>query len=165
MKPWKIGSLPDPVGVRSGAGANPADVAETELLFSDVSAFQAAASHGYRHDQEIKTVIIPEGVEVIKRSMFYKCSQLTTIKLGTLKAIEDFAFYGCEALKKMNPDRCKVLEVIGTSAFEGCLALTDLVIPDAVIEIEEAAFLGCRAIEMVEFSDNSQSGKFGKSCF
>ena len=146
--------------------ANPADVAETELLFSDVSAFQAAASHGYRHDQEIKTVIIPEGVEVIKRSMFYKCSQLTTISFpGTLKAIEDFAFYGCEALKKMNLDRCKVLEVIGTSAFEGCLALTDLVIPDAVIEIEEAAFLGCQAIEMVEFSDNSQLESLGSHVF
>lgn len=137
-----------------------------ELVFKDAASFQVAASHGYRHDNEIKSVHIPEGVEVIKRSMFYKCSQLESVTFpNTLKAIEDFAFYGCEALKKIDLNRCKMLEVIGTSAFEGCQSLTELIIPDALIEIEEAAFLGCRGLKSVEFYGNSQLEMLGSHVF
>lgn len=141
-------------------------VDKTELLFKDVAAFQAATSHGYRHDNEIKAVYIPEGVEVIKRSMFYKCTQLESVTFpSTLKAIEDFAFYGCEALKTVALNKCKVLEIIGTSAFEGCQSITGLVIPDAVIDIEEAAFLGCQQLEAVEFYGNSQLEVLGSHVF
>ena len=139
---------------------------KTELVFNNVPEFQAAANHGYRHDSEIKSVNIPEGVEVVKRSMFYKCTQLETVTFpSTLKAIEDFAFYGCEALKKIDLSRCKMLEVIGTSAFEGCKSMTGLVIPDAVIAIEEAAFLGCQGIETVEFPGDSQLEILGSHAF
>ncbi|PKM60419.1 MAG: hypothetical protein CVU99_08305 [Firmicutes bacterium HGW-Firmicutes-4] len=152
-----FGNEPDPVDLI---------VEKKELLFKDAAAFQAAASHGYRHDNEITAVYIPEGVEVIKRSMFYKCSRLETVTFpSTLKAIEDFAFYGCEALKKIDLDKCKVLEIIGTSSFEGCQAMTGLVIPDAVIEIEEAAFLGCQGIETVAFDGNSQLEMLGSHVF
>lgn len=137
-----------------------------ELVFKDALEFIAATSHGYRHDNEIKSVIIPDGVEVIKRSMFYKCSQLETVTFpSTLKVIEDFAFYGCDALKTIDLNHCKVLETIGTSAFEGCQTMTKLMIPDAVIEIEEAAFLGCQAIETVEFYGNSQLEILGSHVF
>lgn len=137
-----------------------------ELVFKSAPEFQAAANHGYRHDREIKSVYIPEGVEVIKRSMFYKCAQLETVSFpSTLKAIEDFAFYGCEALKNIDLSNCRMLEVIGTSAFEGCLSMTRLVIPDAVITIEEAAFLGCQGIETVEFTGNSQLEVLGSHVF
>ncbi len=139
---------------------------KTELVFNNASEFQAAANHGYRHDSEIKSVHIPEGVEVVKRSMFYKCTQLEAVIFpSTLKAIEDFAFYGCEALKKIDLNRCKVLEVIGTSAFEGCKSMTGLVIPDAVIAIEEAAFLGCQGIETVGFPGDSQLEILGSHAF
>ncbi|WP_373484062.1 leucine-rich repeat protein [Acetobacterium sp.] len=152
-----FGNEPDPVDLI---------VDKTELLFKDAAAFQAAASHGYRHDNEIKAVYIPEGVEVIKRSMFYKCTQLETATFpSTLKAIEDFAFYGCEALKTIDLDKCKVLEIIGTSAFEGCKSMTGLVIPEAVINIEEAAFLGCQELEAVEFYGNSQLEVLGSHVF
>ena len=137
-----------------------------ELVFKSAPEFQAAANHGYRHDREKKSVSIPEGVEVIKRSMFYKCAQLETVSFpSTLKAIEDFAFYGCEALNNIDLSNCKVLEVIGTSAFEGCLSMTRLVIPDGVIAIEEAAFLGCQGIQTVEFTGNSQLEGLGSHVF
>lgn len=137
-----------------------------ELVFKSAPEFQAAANHGYRHDRQIKSVYIPEGVEVIKRSMFYKCAQLETVSFpSSLKAIEDFAFYGCESLKNIDLSNCTVLEVIGTSAFEGCQAMTALMIPDAVIAIEEAAFLGCQGIETVEFPGNSQLEILGSHAF
>lgn len=137
-----------------------------ELLFKDAADFKAAANHGYRHDNEIRSVSIPEGVEVIRRSMFYKCSQLELVTVpSTLKAIEDFAFYGCEKLKKIDLTTCKVLEVIGTSAFEGCKSMVGIVIPDAVIEIEEAAFLGCAEMKAVEFQENNQLEILGSHVF
>lgn len=160
--------FPKNPGLNSGNDPEPfTDLAgNQELVFKDAASFQAAANHGYRHDNEIKSVYIPEGVEVIKRSMFYKCSQLETITFpNTLKAIEDFAFYGCEALKKIDLNHCKMLEVIGTSAFEGCQSLSELIIPDALIEIEEAAFLGCRGLKSVEFYGNSQLEMLGSHVF
>lgn len=137
-----------------------------ELVFKDFAEFQTAASHGYRHDSELKSVVIPEGVEVIKRSMFYQCTQLERVTIpSTLKVIEDFAFYGCESLNSINLDSARVLERIGTSAFEGCRSLIQLVIPDAVIEIEEAVFLGCQRLQSVAFLENSQLETLGSHVF
>lgn len=137
-----------------------------ELKFKDVQEFQASANIGFRHDSEIESVVIPEGVEVVKRSMFYKCNHLKEVSFpSTLKIIEDFAFYGCEKLNKVALEKCRFLETIGTSAFEGCLAITELVIPDSIIEIEEASFLGCKAIESVKFQDNSQLEILGSHVF
>lgn len=137
-----------------------------ELNFNDAIDFQAAANHGFRHDNEITAVNIPEGVEVIKRSMFYKCTQLESVTFpSTLKAIEDFAFYGCEVLKEAPLNRCNALKVIGTSAFEGCKSISELVIPDSVIEIEEAGFLGCQNIRTVEFLGSSQLENLGSHVF
>ncbi|WP_303867535.1 leucine-rich repeat protein [Acetobacterium wieringae] len=137
-----------------------------ELVFKDFAEFQTAASHGYRHDSELQSVVIPEGVEIIKRSMFYQCTKLERVIIpSTLKIIEDFAFYGCESLKSINLDSARVLERIGTSAFEGCRSLIQLVIPDAVIEIEEAVFLGCQQLQSVAFMDNSQLETLGSHVF
>jgi len=160
--------FPKTVGLSSENEADPVDtmVTNNELLFKDAADFKAAANHGYRHDNEIRSVSIPEGVEVIRRSMFYKCSQLEQVTVpSTLKAIEDFAFYGCEKLKKIDLTTCKVLEVIGTSAFEGCKSMVGIVIPDAMIEIEEAAFLGCEKMIAVEFQENNQLEILGSHVF
>lgn len=137
-----------------------------ELIFKDIMEFQAVADHGFRHNKEIKSVIIPEGVEVVKRSMFYKCTQLEKVSFpNSLKIIEDFAFYGCEKLNNIELGNCKFLETIGTSAFEGCTSFTELVIPASVIGIEEASFLGCKGIETVEFQDDSQLEFLGSHVF
>lgn len=160
--------FPKTVGLSLENGVNPVDAMATnkELLFKDATDFKAAANHGYRHDNEIRSVSIPEGVEVIRRSMFYKCSQLELVTVpSTLKTIEDFAFYGCEKLNTIDLATCKVLEVIGTSAFEGCKSMVGIVIPDAVIEIEEAAFLGCEEMVTVEFQENNQLEILGSHVF
>ena len=39
------------------------------------------------------------------------------------KEIEDFAFYGCKRLSKIDLTACGQLRRIGESAFEGCAAL------------------------------------------
>lgn len=157
-----------PRGLTFGQGSEP--IASTEnknvLTFKDVLEFQTAADHGFRHDNEIKSVIIPEGVEVIKRSMFYKCTQLEAVSFpSTLKIVEDFAFYGCEKLTTIALEPCRFLETIGTSAFEGCTAVTELVIPDSVIGIEEASFLGCKGLETIKFQDDSQLEILGSHAF
>lgn len=136
------------------------------LVFKDALDFQDAANHGFRHDNDIISVRIPEGVEVLKRSMFYKCTQLEEVIFPeSLKHIEDFAFYGCEKLMSAKLNQCFVLETIGTSAFEGCRSLKELVIPDSVVEIEEASFLGCQGIITVNFPGDSQLEIIGSHVF
>ncbi|AFA48679.1 leucine-rich repeat domain-containing protein [Acetobacterium woodii] len=141
-------------------------LANNVLVFKDALDFQEAASHGFRHDNDIISVRIPEGVEILKRSMFYKCSQLEEVIFPeSLKHIEDFAFYGCEKLISAKLNQCFVLETIGTSAFEGCRSLKELVIPDSVVEIEEASFLGCQGLITVNFPGNSQLEIIGSHVF
>lgn len=140
--------------------------ATTDLEFKNALAFNEVSAHGFRHDQDIRTVRIPEGVECVKRSMFFKCRQLETVILpSTLKQIDDFAFYGCENLKNLALENCKNLEKIGKSAFEGCAALVKISIPALTTEIQAAAFLGCKKIEKVDFSENSHLEILGSHAF
>jgi len=160
--------FPKTTGLNFGSESELLDnnIEKSELRFKDAAEFQAAANHGYRHDNGIKSVYIPEGVDTIKRSMFYKCTQLEKVSFpNSLKFIEGFAFYGCEKLENINLDTCKVLEVIGTSTFEGCVSMVELRLPDSLIEIEEAAFLGCRTMETIAFQENCQLEILGSHVF
>lgn len=145
---------------------SPLEQPTSEVLFKDVAAFNSAAILGFRHDSSIKSVRIPEGVERLKRSLFYKCEELETVVLpSTLKYIEDFAFYGCEKLTSISLENCIELESIGTSAFEGCTSLTTIRIPGSVVEIEAACFLGCKKLEVIKFSGNSRLEIIGSHGF
>lgn len=138
----------------------------SQMTFNDVTDFNTASTHGFRHDLSIKSVSIPEGVERLKRSMFYKCEQLETVILPTtLKYIDDFVFYGCEKLTSVSLENCTALEYVGTSAFEGCVSLVQIRIPSSTVEIEAAAFLGCKKMEVIEFSENSQLEIIGSHVF
>lgn len=138
----------------------------SQMTFNDVTEFNTASTHGFRHDSSIKSVSIPEGVERLKRSMFYKCEQLETVILPTtLKFIDDFVFYGCEKLTSVSLENCTALEYVGTSAFEGCVSLVQIRIPSSTVEIEAAAFLGCKKMEIIEFLENSQLEIIGSHVF
>ena len=73
--------------------------------------------------QELKTVIIPEGVEVIGDYVFYNCPNLKTVILPeSLKEIGQAVFNGCTALEEITiPEN---VSKIGKNVFAGCVNLT-----------------------------------------
>jgi hypothetical protein len=116
-----------------------------------------------RGNDEITSVVIPEGVTIIRERAFASCRKLTSVTLpNTLTRIEENAFSRCVALATINlPDsityvgkeafKMTVLTsvtwpsktpVISQEVFSECRRLQSVIIPEGIIEIEEMAFYG-----------------------
>ena len=86
----------------------------------------------------------------------FKDSSITTfneLKYFTrLTAIGESAFDGCIRLKSLTiPDG---VTSIGEKAFSGCSSLTGVTIPDSVTSIENSAFYGCSSLTSVTIPDS-----------
>lgn len=111
---------------------------------------------------EVKSISyeIPEGVETIRSKAFYKCSNLTKIKLpSSLKLIEEKAFFICN-LKEINlPEG---LEAIGKDAFGFNSQVKEVTIPSTVTRIDEFAFYSCTAVQKVTMLCNENEVALGE---
>lgn len=120
-------------------------------------------------------LVIPEGTEYIGRSAFYACWTVLSISVpGSVKTIGDYAFFGCEAVgstvdlnletgetdESGNPiyaltpytgylRLAEGIESIGERAFQGCVALREVTIPNSVTYLGSRAFYKCGALEKV----------------
>lgn len=90
-------------------------------------------------ERNIRSVIIPEGVETIEDSAFWNCPNLESVTLpGTLTAIGQDAFRSCPALERIViPEG--VTEV-GVGAFSGCTGLKDIYLPESLWDIGYDSF-------------------------
>lgn len=85
-------------------------------------------------DQEISSVVIPDGVEVIS----------------------DFAFADCSLLK--NIELPKSLKTIGDRAFSGCKSLTSIKIPGSVKNLDcDWVFWYCEKLKRIELEEGIES--------
>ena len=118
---------------------------------------------------------IPEGTTYIGRSAFYECWTVLSISVpGSVKTIGDYAFYGCEAVGStvdLNLDTGRTdeegnpifeltpytgylrlaegIEYIGERAFQGCVTLCDVTIPNSVTHLGSRAFYKCAELKTV----------------
>lgn len=114
--------------------------------------------------QDIRKIIIENGVTTIGDGVFYDCENLKSIKIAnSVKSIGDRAFYRCGMESVVIPNsvkyvghnafsRCKSLKEIqipnsvtrlGFNAFDGCVSLTSITIPSSISVIEGYLFEGC----------------------
>lgn len=92
-------------------------------------------------------VVIPDGTEVIGRTLKGNTSLKRVIIPDSVTEIGTSAFEGCTGLTSIDiPDSVKK---IGWSAFEGCTGLTSIVIPGSVTEIGRGAFKGCTGLTSI----------------
>lgn len=95
----------------------------------------------------LKEIIIPESVEEISQEVFWDCSGLAEVGLGSLKEIPDDTFHYCTGLSKIYfSDK---IEKIDGSGFRGCTGLHEIEIPDSVKEIKAFAFEGCTSLSKI----------------
>ena len=82
----------------------------------------------------LKTVVLPDYVQVIGPSAFSGCSNLTSVRLGTSTLIiRDNAFEACEALTDINlPEG---LRYLGSEAFKNCESLRTVTLPGSLTGI------------------------------
>ena len=73
----------------------------------------------YLNNEEIKDLVVPDGVTSIGNEVFYGCSGLTSVTIpGSVTGIGDRAFFGCDGLISVAIP-CS-LTSIGNNAFDGC---------------------------------------------
>lgn len=126
---------------------------------------------------DIKKVVINEGVTGIGDYAFYNCSNLTTVSLpSTVKEIRGSgvtggylgnngvsygAFRDCVSLTDINfPEG---LQKIGIAAFRGCIALKKVTFPNSLKTFGAGAFVGCTGISEVTFG--SGTTELSTECF
>lgn len=126
---------------------------------------KAAKTIDYRNfsdnKENITSVVIPEGVEVIDSFGFADCVNLRALSLpSSLRRIEEDAFYNCSSLTSIViPDG---VESIGDSAFCMCEKLKNVVLPRGLKTMGESVF-GWTDIREITFPEGCI--EIGEKCF
>lgn len=96
---------------------------------------------------QIRSVVVENGVTSIGENAFYGCNRLTSVSLpDTLYAINSNAFYGCSHLTDIQiPEGT---ESLSGSAFRNCNALRTLQFPASLTNCENVSYLyACNGLE------------------
>ena len=103
------------------------------------------AHHLFLNGEEVKDLVIPNGVKSIGEYAFYSCFGLTSVTIpNSVTSIESYAFWGCPGLTSVIiPDNVTYL---GERAFQSCPGLTSATIGNSVKRIEKYAFANCREL-------------------
>ena len=106
------------------------------------------ARHLFLNGEEVKDLVIPNGVTSIEGSAFYGCTGLTSVTIdNSVTSIGNAAFYGCTGLTSV----CigNGVTSIGHSAFSGCSGLTSVTLGSSVTSIDNNAFSECSDLTSV----------------
>ena len=96
----------------------------------------------------LKSVVIPDSVEVVGGWAFDHCDELEELRLGTgIKTIENGAFAECYSLQSVVIPGS--VEVVGMLAFAECGRLEELHLGAGIKKIEKDAFRDCPSLRRV----------------
>ena len=106
-------------------------------------------------------VIIPDSVQTLGPNAFYAAyhketeTGLTSITLGAnTQQIGAYAFVECKALKNIHFNKSGALTRIGEYAFNSCVGLESVELPNGLTEIGEGAFYKCEGLQSVTIPDS-----------
>ena len=126
-----------------------------EIISRGSESAKSVEAQCYYENNNIETVVVAEGIEVIEEHAFSNCNNLKTVVLPkSLKKIEAYAFSDCPKLKKIIlPEN---LETIEDHSFFNC-GLKKVYIPASVKEIGILAFAGNGPLKAIIVDENNSS--------
>ena len=114
------------------------------------------AHHLYLNGTEIKNLIIPDDVFMIKPSAFYGCTGLNSVIIpNSVIDIGNSTFYDCSGLTSVSFGNS--LTKISEYSFSGCTKLTSVTIPSSVTSIDNNAFRSCTSLIKVKIPNSVTS--------
>ena len=119
--------------------------------------------NAFEENENLNTVIIPEGVEKIKDGAFASCKNLKRVELPkTLREIGAQVFSFCEALESIIiPEGVETLEY---AIFEECSNLKEVVLPNTLREIKSSSFESCKNLESIVIPEGVDTIEFSAFC-
>ena len=139
------------------ASSVPAATNITKITIPDsVTTIGAGVFFGCNRLQE---VLFPENVSIPSAaSLFRDCTSLQTITIPkTLTEISNFMFYNCSSLINVNFPSDNQIETIGRTAFQNCVLLSEVILPEKLRSIGTRAFDGCASLTDITIYDNVTS--------
>ncbi|MCC8068893.1 MAG: leucine-rich repeat domain-containing protein [Ruminococcus sp.] len=113
----------------------------------------SSRSPWYSYKDDIKVVIIEDGVTSIGDCAFYFCVSLKSISIpDSVTSIGADTFEFCTSLKEVTIPTS--ITTIGSAAFNGCDSLTEVIIPNSVTEVGNGAFNSCVSLTEVTISNS-----------
>lgn len=104
------------------------------------------------YGEDVKKVIVEEGVTAVGAYAFYDSWELTEVSLpDTLETIRDSSFHNCPILPSVTIPES--VTTIGEKAFYVCESLQEITIPDSVTSLGREAFKYCAALKSVTLGD------------
>jgi hypothetical protein len=101
---------------------------------------------------QVKSVTLPSSICFVGDNAFAWCRNLKEVNARGLSEIGSRAFMGCDALTDVSfGDQ---IEKIGEKAFAYCPSLISVTLPDSLTRLGAAAFEGCRNLAEISLSDN-----------
>lgn len=132
-----------------GAKAFNSCTALTEVNLKNTELLGEYAFYGCTSLQKI---FMGTALKVIGKNAFNKCAALTEIKMSdTLLYIDDYAFAGVGVSTLKFPD---TLGYIGNSSFKGCSALSSVTFGTGELKIASYAFENCVSLTEITIPDN-----------
>ena len=108
--------------------------------------------YSLRH-QDFLNVSIPNSVTYIGSETFYGCSSLTSLKIpNSVIEIGVRGFKNCSSL--VSVDLGEGITEINDEAFIGCSSLTSIIIPNSVIYLGSEAFAHCYALKCAKIGSS-----------
>eukprot|EP00957_Ditylum_brightwellii_P050959 3865102-Ditylum_brightwellii.AAC.1 len=109
------------------------NIIEPICSFADDNAYDLddwieIGKYAFYYCSELRSIIIPEGVEEVGKEAFVSCSRLSKVDLpSSFKQIKSGAFNGCgELTSSFIPEG---VEVVDNDVFGGCEKLVDVKLP------------------------------------
>ena len=102
----------------------------------------------FKGQQELTSVVIPEGVTKIGHSAFWNCTGLTSVTVpDSVKIIDSYAFIFCNSMSRLTLS--SGVEKIESNAFSHCKSLVSIRLPEGLKFLGAVAFENCDQLESV----------------